>query len=500
MFEPVFQKINVSLPKEKITEQIKVDCKTQIASGEVGGILSVSPFVTAQVLDQTDGKIKYGGKAVFYLSFTDVDGNVRKCECGSEFAGEMRSPCDNYKISLFSTVEKTEADTTGSFLSTSAIISISAEICVTEQTDALIGGEELVIKEDEINFYKPLGLRKATYPIEQEFEVEYAIEEVLFHRADAVVTAVQCGVGTIIVDGEVLLSSVLLQKNQKKDIIKEHRSIPYRFEIECEDAMPGMQAIARVRENSFKTDVAVDEQAGRSTVTAKVSLSFEGEAVSTQNLTVAQDAFSTENEIVTELGNMSVVKVCDLRDYCLTVSGKATTGELPLGSTVLATCCEKVTLTEQEIVENGVSVSGIVTVTVLIRDGDGRVFSRRAEYAFTKLLEAEFNCGTEITVCAKAVKSTAKIVSAEEVEVEAEIRFTVYPQEKTDKKFVKSVKVLGEKDKCDSAISVYIPIAGDDLWSLSKRLNVCPDALMATNKDLQFPLTGSERIVIYRRK
>ena len=500
MVEPVFQKINVTIPKEKIIEQIKVDSKTQVASGEVGGILSVSPFVTAQVLDEIDGKIKYGGKAVFYISFIDLDKNIRKCECGSEFQGETACPGANCKVSLFSVVEKAEADTTGSFLSVSAVISVVAEAVAVEQTDALIGGEELILKEEEINVLKPLGVRKASYPIEQDFEVDYAVEEVLFHRADAVVTAAQCGVGTIIVDGEVLFASVLLQKNQKQDIIKENKVVPFRFEIECEEAMPGMQAIARVKENSFKTDVTVDDESAKSTITVKANLSFEGEAVSSESVTVAQDVFSTEKDLDAESGLLKIVKACELRGYVVSVSGKAATGELPASATVLSTCCEKVSVADFKVVDDGVLVSGVLTVTVLLKDGDGRVFSRKAETSFEKLLEAEFNPCTSVSVTAKAVKSTARIVSIDEFEIFSELRFTVYPQERIEKRFVKGVKVLGDKKKCDAAISVYIPTEGEDLWSLSKRLGVCPDALVQTNKDLQFPLSGKERIVVYRRK
>ena len=152
------------------------------------------------------------------------------------------------------------------------------------------------------------------------------------------------------------------------------------------------------------------------------------------------------------------------------------------------------------MVDDGVLVSGVLTVTVLLKDGDGRVFSRKAETSFEKLLEAEFNPCTSVSVTAKAVKSTARIVSIDEFEIFSELRFTVYPQERIEKRFVKGVKVLGDKKKCDAAISVYIPTEGEDLWSLSKRLGVCPDALVQTNKDLQFPLSGKERIVVYRRK
>ena len=44
-----------------------------------------------------------------------------------------------------------------------------------------------------------------------------------------------------------------------------------------------------------------------------------------------------------------------------------------------------------------------------------------------------------------------------------------------------------------------VPFENEDLWSLAKRLSVCPEQLVSTNPELQFPLTGEERIVIYRQ-
>ena len=77
---------------------------------------------------------------------------------------------------------------------------------------------------------------------------------------------------------------------------------------------------------------------------------------------------------------------------------------------------------------------------------------------------------------------------------------SVYPSKKEACEVISQLKILAEKEIENCAISVYIPTVGEDLWSLAKRLNTCPEALVATNKDLQFPLTGRERIVIYRQK
>lgn len=502
MVEPVFEKINFNQREGEVEEQIKTECKTDVPSDSVAGVLAVSPWVTLNDSETGDGKVFYSGKIIFYIAYTDTDGNLKKCECGSEFKGEIKdaSVKDGCRVSVSVRADKAEADVSGSCLSVGAFVTVTAEITECAEISALVGGENLVVKENEISCIKGSGVKRGAYPIEEEFELSYSVAEVLFHRADAVVTATQCGVGCIIVDGEVHLTAIMLQKNDKNDIIKENRLIPFRMEIECEDAMPSMQAVAKVREKSFKTDVAVDDETGKSTVSASVSLIFEGEAFLSGCMSVAADVFSTEAEIEVVRGEFPFYKMCDLRSFTAVVGGRAETGELPVGASVLAVGGEKITVVSYDCAGEGLNVTGVLSATCYLRDGDGRVFTRRLETPFEKLLEGVFDCASRFQIVVKAEKANAKIISLTETELEAEAYFTVYPFEKCDNKIVKEIRVLGEKKKNESAISVYIPSEGEELWTLAKRLNVCPESLIATNRDLQFPLTGKERIVIYRGK
>ena len=101
---------------------------------------------------------------------------------------------------------------------------------------------------------------------------------------------------------------------------------------------------------------------------------------------------------------------------------------------------------------------------------------------------------------ATATESSAKIVSATETEVAFDVIFTVYPEEESSYELIKDVKSAGEKQVNDHAISVYLALENEDLWGLSKRLGAYPQTLLETNPDLQFPLTGKERIIVYRQK
>lgn len=501
-FEPVFETINYTCAKKVLTEQLKIEAKADTVAEEIASILNVSAFTTINYAKADDGKIDYAGRVIFYISYLGADGTPAKRECGSEFKGVIKDESVNTSARVFAStvVEKSYADISADRLNAVAFLTVKLEVQSCEQISALSGGENLVVNTDELSYVRSCGVKTTAYPLEEEFQLGYPVAEVLSHRMQAIVSSAQCGVGTVIVDGEVLLSAIMLQKDERNGIIKESKTFPFRVEIECEEAMPNMQATARVKERSFKTDVSVDSDGGLSIVTLSAILDFEAEAYYSDLITVATDAFSTEQEVELVKRDLEYYKAGELKKYTTQISGRSATEELSVGATVLAVGNENVEIIKVSCDDGRTLVNGVLSAVAFIRDGDGKIFTVKLETPFESALEQSFGCDDRLDVVAKAFNGRAKILSLTETELEAEITFTVYPEEKTGLKVIGEVKPLGEKSKNDSALSVYIPMPGEDLWSLAKRLNVCPETLAQTNCDLQFPLTGDERIVIYRQR
>ncbi len=500
MVEPVYERINYTRCVTNLKDQVKVEMKTEIPSTAVVSALTVSTWIAPFDDKIKDGQVSYESKAVFYLSFVDESGDVKKHECITPFNGLSKdsSITDACKSKTTAVVEKTEIDTAGAYLCLTAYLSVYTQVCLADNVNALVSGEQLIVNSGEMDFVKSFGEKRGVYPVEEEFELNYPVKEVLFHSAEAVITAVQSGVGCIIVDGELLLSLVLLQNNDKNDIIRENRVFPFRTEIECEEAMPNMLSVARVTERSFKTDVSVDEGGANSVVAISVNLLFDGEAFITESLPVAIDAFSLKNEVEMQKESLPLTTACEIRSHNQTVRAVAQVSELPVGASVLAVSSEKAFIAGSECKEYCLSVVGTVCATALLRDGDGKVFARKLEIPFEQTFDGAYDCQMQTTVTVKAHSARARVTSLTQMELESELYFTVYPNKTCTKSIIKSVLVAQEKPVNTNAITVYIAREGEDLWSLAKRLNVCPDELIETNKELQFPLTGDERIIIYR--
>ncbi len=498
---PVFETIKLNKKQLELKDQVNVDSVLSLQAEEIKKVLSATAFSVVTEKTVLDGKIRYGGRVNFFISYLTPDGEVKKCESAQEFVGEKT--CDEVleddEVRIIAKTEKVTIELS-SKVSARAIVNICISVYSNALVSVLSGGEELITDSKEVPLLKCLGKKEAVLPVEEEFSLPFEIEQVLYHRASATISSVGCGVGTIIVDGETLFSIIALQKNSKGDIIREDKIVPFRMEIECDEAMPSLSASAFVTEKSYKTDVAVDPDSGKSNITLYANLSFVGEAFMESSAVIVCDAFSLDEHVELKPSCFPYYKVCDMRSNREEIFTRHAVEELPIGASLLAVGEERAEVLSTEIIGGKIKVAGIVEARIYFRDGDGEYFSCFSEAPFESYLEAPVSEDSSLNVVVKAEKAKGRIVSSTEVEIALEMYFNVYPCVNSIINYVSEVNSLGKKEENSHAISVYIPTAGEDLWNLAKRLNVTPERLVETNKELQFPLTGDERIVVYRQR
>lgn len=496
--QPVFETVTATAPKTQIVEHAKSECKTDVLSETVKKILNVGVFPSILNTTIDDGKIKYTAKAVYYICYVDADDQIKKYECSNEFSGVMAYDGANNRVVTHLTVEKTEADLSGINLRVSAVVSVKTVIPAQLELKALSGGEDLICQTVETPVKKGFGIKEGVYPFEEQFTVPCQIEEVLYHRAEPVVTAVQCGVGCIIVDGEVRLSAILLQKGEKKDIIKMTKNLPFRVEMEYEDSMPSFTAVSKVALKSFKTDVEVDDSEGKSQITLNAMLVFNSEAFFVENVTVASDVFCLSHDVQTEkqenlLCEIDDVRTCNHKTNCVFPCDENSSEVI-----LKAIAGEKIEILKVCAHSGELEFTGTLKAIGYFVNSDQKLFTKKME------LPLEFKCECNVPngcfVEALAVGECCNpILTQNGIEFDLDVTLTVYPTTQKRLEIIKDVKRLSEKVQKQCAISVYIAQAGEDLWSLAKRLNVSPEIVKETNPDLNFPLDGSERIVIYRQ-
>jgi len=471
-----------------------IECKFDIGTDSDKKIISVSGAAYPLSCELKDKTVNYGGRAVFTLVYQSDEG-FNKIENGVEFSGKLEaegfSAVTEPKLTL--NLENVELKQDGG-LTARAVASAEISAAVPNEFSVFIGGEGIESKTGEIEYNAVHSAKASVFTLEDEFEVNYPVKDILWHGEKVYVSSAQCGIGCIIIEGEIGASLCIIPLLESAEPIKEKRLIPFRLELESADALPNMASTgaAALKGASFK--VFADESKNKSSVTAKFDIELTGDAVDTVKTEIVTDSYSLVNELENTFEEKSIEIYGGQYSSAEKFIGTAAC-EVPENSRAVCAINENFTV---------VSVSGddkitadvIVSATVLFRNADGGYIAKNAEMPVSLTVAAT---GTIKEFKTALIDFTARIRNGG-VEFDCSIKYYYKIFTSKTLKYIGACVEGEAKQKSSAAISVYIPKDGDTLWDISKELGETSEVIMLYNKDLRFPLTGEERILIYRRK
>ena len=138
--------------------------------------------------------------------------------------------------------------------------------------------------------------------------------------------------------------------------------------------------------------------------------------------------------------------------------------------------------------------------TVLVYEQNGEIKSTDVNLPFSVVLNGVAEAGQtvceDVAVCGVSVRLKAE----GEAEAEAVLKISATVCEERRVKYLTGIEEGAETEVNDCAVSVFLPAAGDGLWDIAKKLKKAPEDVSACNGELSFPLTGKERILVYRGK
>ena len=144
----------------------------------------------------------------------------------------------------------------------------------------------------------------------------------------------------------------------------------------------------------------------------------------------------------------------------------------------------------------GAEAEGVVNAEVLLRSADGgyKTCSLSLPFLFPANTDGEI-VEADCIVCGLNVRRKKD----GETEAEATLKICMRTYETETWEYVNEVTEGVALESKTSAISIFIPRAGEDLWQVAKRLHQDPDDLQKCNPELEFPVKEGERIFIYRQ-
>ncbi|MBO7377636.1 MAG: hypothetical protein J6U35_02035 [Clostridia bacterium] len=487
--QPNYEQLSLSGETSRI-KQTEVECKIT-APTDVKSVIAVTGTASSIGEEIVGGEIRYSGRAIFYVLYQSPEGNLEKAECGVEFSdrAEKGDAVSSVKYVVYSVTGEEAVYKNGGYY-VQALVTAEIAEGVECDANALVGGDDLLCDYGDVDIMTVVGENKSTMQVEEEFELGYPVKDILTHSAEASVSEVQSGIGAIILDGAVYLSLTIVRGDENGTICKEHRTIPFRLEMDMSAAAPAMSALSviGVKKSAFK--VVVDEEKGASNVIASFDLDAFGRVSEDKTITLVRDAYSVKNEI--SLSSATARQTCPVGGYIISekIAG-ATDFEFDGNSEVVTVVGERAESLTLNAEKN--KVTGVIAA-VAVEKGEEGYSGKRVILPF----ELPFNGKTETgyKISASIENFNYRIRGGLDFEATLKINVT----EIIDNSFgvVSGIEVGAEKEEKTNAISVYIARGNDTLWDVCKELGMPAEKITALNPEISFPLSGEERIVIYR--
>ena len=475
--------------RKELNAQTAVECRF---GQEVETVLTVHCSAVLTGADVGNGEVRYFGKAHFSIVYEDAEKRVCRAEKGVEFSASVKDefcfPALTARVAL--SVENIAVRREGASVYAQALLGADVSLYGQQTFDYLSGGD-LVLRREPVKVLTA-HLVSGTAETDDEFETEF-VGDILQHAETVNLSELVCETGLLKIEGEINLCVLALKSSGV--LTSFERLVPFSIEIPCEAASFGASAEARIHVMNASIHAEADEEKGKCRLFAEFTLAAEGCVYEETAVDAVTDAFSLTNAASLTFATAESGGVGDIFHVTERISGKCALSSPVAFSDVL----QAVTLQRAEAnlvnTADGKRVEGVAMATLLVLGADGSHRGVELSLPFSIAVDAQ-NASVSVLVCGMSARQKQE----GEIDAEATLKITVQERRKISARLVANAEEGEQLPVCDSAVSVYIPRAGDGLWELAKSLKKTPEDVSASNPDIEFPVKEGQRVIVYRKK
>ncbi len=471
-----------------LRSQSVVECR--FSADGIGEMLAVGVQVACTGCEVTSGRLNYSGRLVCTAVYADGQ-KLCRAQKGAEFShfvdDERLAPAQTARCML--SCERATVRRDGSNFVISAVICAECEVFGAAERTMLTSAEGSVLRREALKFATAVTF-SGSCEVEDSFEAA-GVGDILMHSANAVITDCRCGGGGIEVSGEIFLSMLAVRGEEP---VALDRTIPFTAEILCDEAIDRCNADCAAQVSEALVSAKVDEERGRCQINFAADLALYGCFLQIEEKEAVTDGFIKSGGEQLTFAEEEVPAYGDIRVYSERVNG-ACAVKAPIDYTCAfrATACAAAECTYSP---DSCMLEGAVTAALIYSQG-GELKSTGITLPFSlKLNGLSGSARIEAAVSGVSVRQRTE----GECEAEATVRIVASPKTGSTVRYLCDMAEGEGAPNKEHAIQVLIPTAGQSLWDTAKLLRRTPEEVANDCGGVQFPLRGTERIVIYTPK
>ena len=357
---------------------------------------------------------------------------------------------------------------------------------VEQKTEILSPDHDLVcrVKKEKTN---RIDLYESRLDLSYTDEMRMPVKSVLDCSATAIVSAAYPSAGAVRVEGEITVRLIALSDNDQ--YLTQTFSHPFGTDVVANYAD---ETTFDVECSVVKCAAALSDGDARE-ITTELETAFCLTTSTVAEIEMVTDCYSMEKETrATE-----TVLVFDDRFCSRTLADKTSTVLAGNAVNEIYACLYPTLREAKARVEDGLTVEGTISSYVLYADENDLPAVKEVRMPFSAHCNGDYDCSYVLFPTVAIKSCSARLKTATDIEVSAEYAVTTRGVGEKTVRCVGEVALLEDKAPDDAAICLYPVKAGEDLFDVAKALNTREDVLLRLNPDLNLPLVGGEKILLY---
>ncbi len=498
--QPVYEEVKLSALRLVATAQAVVETRLlPQPSEEISRVLSITAESIINSTEAFTGEVRFGGRVDFKVLYVDNSGSNHVIGCSAEFSDKIEA--NGIKANAATVVEAAVIDTDVLSLKPdeiklAGVVEIKLNAVIEEDLNYLAsGGEDVYTRDEKIEYSRFIASGKAVFTEDGAVEKTRLIN-VLLAEHRVIITSASAERDVITVGG--IIVSDVCGETEEGLLHSARIEAAFTEEVAAADVRAGDYVITRALVNG---DVRLVEGENGNDVEVSYSLEIKYFAFAAESKTVVTDAFLPTHELLPERRSIDAVVCSESVTVTERIEGSVTLdGSMPVVDSVLATTGMKLTVTNAKSYDGEALIEGIVGGNVLYYSAEeNRKCSVLVELPFSvKISVGGTKEGDQLFVCGTVSSVTTKIRRGNEIDVRTDVTFRIDRARENKHEIITALAVGEPRELPTAAISVYVASSKETLWEVAKALGTTPELIIKQNPTLQLPLSGGERIMLFR--
>lgn len=488
-----------NLDKQTFTTSInlQVDSKANIKS-----ILNCSCYFFDAKINSANGKAIVTGKVGVKLLYLDTDNLTNTILDTQPFSENIVDPsitsdCQIVLTNLNTTCSATHTDTS---CKVDCVINFSPVLYLNLAFNEVNIDSNYITKQTQLSTAQIKDSVNTSFEYSTNLETRDTISKILFMDTSLTQSNITAQNGYFTAEGKLFTTIVYETNEQDETKIKQITDeISFKNDIELENLTDtDILNLVLTLDNSKQT-ISTELEDDLSVVSVTNVIDIRGVILTTTELTLVEDLYSTSNEIT--INKTQREFLCDSKTTNIseTIFGELNLSkDEPAIEEIISNCNISYEITNTYIKNNNLQFEGVINSNLIYVDETNQIISKEIEIPFvvnTKI-EADTLPNHSINICITTKSIKARRGTIVEVEYLLDSGVTIFNS--CNMEVVDNISVGKELDFSKYDYQIFIAKPNETMWDVCKRIKCHPSALNECNKNLPNTFIGNEKIIVKR--